>query len=57
MTYKLIAGTNGQPIGLDYELLLLDEIFEKKQEEIRKKKKRKKQRKDGKTDRETKQVQ
>lgn len=48
MIYKLIAGINGQPIGLDYNLLLLDEIFEKEQEEIRKKKKLKKQRKDGK---------
>lgn len=48
MIYKLIAGIDGQPIGLDYNLLLLDEIFEKEQEEIRKKKKRKKQRKDGK---------
>ena len=47
MIYKLITGINGQPIGLDYKLLLLDEIFEKEQEEIRKKKKRKKQRKDG----------
>lgn len=45
MIYKLIAGTNGQPIGLDYNLLLFDEIFEKEQEKIRKKKKR---RKDGK---------
>ena len=40
----MIAGINGQPIGLDYKLLLLDEIFEKEQEEVRKKKKR---RKDG----------
>lgn len=47
MIYKLIAGIDGQPIGLDYKLLLLDEIFEKKQEEIRKKKKLKKQREDG----------
>ena len=39
---KLIAGIDGQPIGLDYKLLLLDEIFEKKQEEIRKKKQVKK---------------
>ena len=38
MIYKLIAGTDGQPIGLDYKLFLLDEIFEKEQEEIRKKK-------------------
>lgn len=42
MIYKLIAGINGQPIGLDYNLLLLDEIFEKEQEEIRKKKQVKK---------------
>ena len=42
MIYKLIAGINGQPIGLDYKLFLLDEIFEKKQEEIRKKKQVKK---------------
>lgn len=42
MIYKLIAGIDGQPIGLDYELLLFDEIFEKKQEEIRKKKQVKK---------------
>ena len=48
MIYKLIDGIDGQPIGLDYKLLLLDEIFEKEQEEIRKKKKLKKQRKDGK---------
>ena len=48
MICKLIAGTNGQPIGLDYELLLLDEIFKKEQEEVRKKKKRKKQMKNGK---------
>lgn len=47
MIEKLIAGIDGQPIGLDYKLLLLDEIFEKEQEEIRKKKKRKKQRKNG----------
>ena len=47
MIYKHIVGINGQPIGLDYKLLLLDEIFEKEQEEIRKKKKRKKQRKNG----------
>lgn len=47
MIYKLIAGIDGQPIGLDYKLLLFDEIFEKEQEEIRKKKKRKKQRKNG----------
>ena len=46
MIYKHIAGINGQPIGLDYKLFLLDEIFEKEQEEVRKKKK--KQRKDGK---------
>ena len=45
MIYKLIAGINGQPIGLDYKLLLFDEIFEKEQEQVRKKKKR---RKDGK---------
>lgn len=44
MIYKLIAGINGQPIGLDYKLLLFDEIFEKEQEQVRKKKK---QRKDG----------
>lgn len=42
MIYKLIAGIDGQPIGLDYKLFLLDEIFEKKQEEIRKKKQVKK---------------
>ena len=42
MIYKLIAGINGQPIGIDYNLLLLDEIFEKEQEEIRKKKQVKK---------------
>lgn len=42
MIYKHIAGINGQPIGLDYELLLFDEIFEKKQEKIRKKKQVKK---------------
>ena len=48
MIYKLIAGINGQPIGIDYNLLLLDEIFEKEQEKVRKKKKLKKQRKDGK---------
>ena len=48
MICKLIAGIDGQPIWLDYNLLLLDEIFEKEQEEIRKKKKRKKQRKNGK---------
>lgn len=48
MICKLIAGIDGQPIGLDYNLLLFDEIFEKEQEEIRKKKKRKKQRKNGK---------
>ena len=48
MIYKLIAGIDGQPIGLDYELLLFDEIFEKEQEKVRKKKKLKKQRKDGK---------
>lgn len=48
MIYKLIAGINGQPIGLDYGLLLFDEMFEKDQEEIRKKKKLKKQKKDGK---------
>ena len=42
MIYKLIAGIDGQPIGLDYELLLFDEIFEKEQEEIRKKKQVKK---------------
>ena len=48
MIYKLIAGINGQPIGLDYKLSLFDEIFEKEQEEVRKKKKLKKQRKDGK---------
>lgn len=48
MIYKHITGINGQPIGLDYELLLFDEIFEKEQEEIRKKKVLKKQRKDGK---------
>ena len=42
MIYKLIAGINGQPIGLDYKLFLLDEIFEKEQEEIRKKKQVKK---------------
>ena len=47
MIYKHITGINGQPIGLDYKLLLFDEIFEKKQEEIRKKKKRKKQRENG----------
>ena len=45
MIYKLIAGINGQPIGLDYKLLLFDELFEKEQEQVRKKKK---QRKDGK---------
>ena len=45
MIYKLIAGINWQPIGLDYKLLLFDEIFEKEQEQVRKKKKR---RKDGK---------
>lgn len=45
MIYKIIAGIDGQPIGLDYELLLFDKIFEKEQEEVRKKKKR---RKDGK---------
>lgn len=48
MIYKLIAGINGQPIGLDNGLLLFDEMFEKEQEEIRKQKKLKKQRKDGK---------
>lgn len=48
MIYKHIAGINGQPIGLDYKLFLLDETFEKEQEEVRKKKKLKKQRKDGK---------
>ena len=42
MIYKLIAGINGQPIGLEYNLLILDEIFEKEQEEIRKKKQVKK---------------
>lgn len=42
MIYKLITGTDGQPIGIDYNLLLLDEIFEKEQEEIRKKKQVKK---------------
>ena len=42
MIYKLIDGIDGQPIGLDYKLLLIDEIFEKKQEEIRKKKQVKK---------------
>lgn len=42
MIYKLIAGIDGQPIGLDYRLLLFDEIFEKEQEEIRKKKQVKK---------------
>lgn len=42
MIYKLIDGIDGQPIGLDYKLLLFDEIFEKKQEEIRKKKQAKK---------------
>lgn len=42
MIYKHIAGINGQPIGIDYKLLLLDEIFEKEQEEIRKKKQVKK---------------
>ena len=42
MIYKLIAGIDGQPIGLDYKLLLFDEIFEKEQEEIRKKKQVKK---------------
>lgn len=47
MIYKLIAGIDGQPIGLEYNLLLFDEIFEKEQEEVRKKKKLKKQRKDG----------
>lgn len=39
---QLIAGINGQPIGLDYKLLLFDEIFEKEQEEVRKKKQVKK---------------
>lgn len=48
MIYKHIAGINGQSIGVDYKLLLLDEIFDKEQEEIRKKKKLKKQTKDGK---------
>ena len=48
MIYKLIAGIDGQPIELDYKLLLFDEIFEKEQEEVRKKKKLKKQRKNGK---------
>ena len=42
MIYKHITGINGQPIGIDYNLLLLDEIFEKEQEEIRKKKQAKK---------------
>lgn len=42
MIYKLIAGIDGQPIGLDYKLFLFDEIFEKKQEKIRKKKQAKK---------------
>lgn len=42
MIYKLIDGIDGQPIGLDYKLLLIDEIFEKEQEEIRKKKQVKK---------------
>ena len=42
MIYKHIVGINGQPIGLDYKLLLLDEIFEKKQEQVRKKKQVKK---------------
>lgn len=42
MIYKLIAGINGQPIGLDYKLLLFDEIFEKEQQEVRKKKQVKK---------------
>ena len=42
MIYKLIAGIDGQPIGLDYKLLLFDEIFKKEQEEIRKKKQVKK---------------
>lgn len=42
MIYKLIAGINGQPIGLDYKLLLLDEIFEKEQDQVRKKKQVKK---------------
>ena len=42
MIYKLIAGTDGQPIGIDYKLLLLDEIFEKEQEQVRKKKQVKK---------------
>lgn len=42
MIYKHTAGINGQPIGLDYKLLLFDEIFEKEQEEVRKKKQVKK---------------
>lgn len=42
MIYKLIAGIDGQPIGLDSGLLLFDEMFEKEQEEIRKKKQVKK---------------
>lgn len=42
MIYKLITGIDGQPIGLEHKLLLLDEIFEKEQEEIRKKKQVKK---------------
>ena len=48
MIYKYIAGIDGQPIGLDSNLLLIDEIFKKEQEKISKKKKLKKQRKDGK---------
>lgn len=42
MICKLIAGINGQPIGLDYKLLLFDEIFDKEQEKIRKEKQVKK---------------
>lgn len=48
MIYKHIAGIDGQPIGLDYKLLLFDEILKKEQEEIRKKKALKKKRDDGK---------
>ena len=42
MIFKHIAGIDGQPIGLDYGLLLFDEIFDKKQEQVRKKKQVKK---------------